>query len=461
MDEVNENKNAPSEMTVKNLLPDAALKTAYETYGTDIPWFTDIYIEYAAGTWAQASDADKRIGQESASLFNNSWNSLYDVMNICKVIIDKTDPVTGTEPINYGTRGVAEVLMAINLAVVTDMWGEAPYTEAFQGSDNLQPKYDKQSDLYVEVFRLLDDAIVNLGMGTAIDGFDYIYGGSRTNWIRAAHSLKARYLMRLTKVRATAATEALAEIALGFQSSADQMIFNHYVDNFPNGNPWFEYWYLRDHNSISSTIVGLLLDRNDPREYWYHWGGDIAPIGEAEQTQGGYSQSYLTTGYKSWNIPTPVMTYHELLFIKTEAEFRTGAAPAVWQATLEDAITAQFSWLSEYMLVDDTDGDPDPDNIGDAADYFATEVLPLLTVGNELNEIMTQKYLGLFEMEAMETYNDYRRTGFPTMMNPNNATVGFPNRFPFAVSETSSNPDNVPTVSIYTDKVWWAGGTEN
>ena len=80
--------------------------------------------------------------------------------------------------------------------------------------------------------------------------------------------------------------------------------------------------------------------------------------------------------------------------------------------------------------------------------------------GNELNEIMIQKYIAMYEAEAMESYHDYRRTGIPTMNNPNNATVGFVNRLPFALSEESSNGANVPSVNIYSEKVWWAGGQE-
>ena len=75
---------------------------------------------------------------------------------------------------------------------------------------------------------------------------------------------------------------------------------------------------------------------------------------------------------------------------------------------------------------------------------------------NELKEIITQKYISFYEYEAIEAYNDYRRTGFPVMHNPNNATVGFVNRFPYALSETSSNPENVPVIDVFKDKVWWA-----
>jgi len=46
------------------------------------------------------------------------------------------------------------------------------------------------------------------------------------------------------------------------------------------------------------------------------------------------------------------------------------------------------------------------------------------------------------------------------MNNPNNATKGFIHRLPYALSDVSSNGENVPNVNIFSDKVWWAGGQE-
>ena len=84
MDEVNKDRNNSIAMDAKNLLPDAILKTSFETTATDLAWYATVYIEHSAGTWAQSSDADKRVGQASASLVNNSWNNIYDLLTICK-----------------------------------------------------------------------------------------------------------------------------------------------------------------------------------------------------------------------------------------------------------------------------------------------------------------------------------------------------------------------------------------
>jgi hypothetical protein len=141
-------------------------------------------------------------------------------------------------------------------------------------------------------------------------------------------------------------------------------------------------------------------------------------------------------------MPITLFTFQELKFIEAEAAYRTGAAD--WQQVLGEAVEASFAFHGV-----------------DPGDYFATGVVPRLTAGNELEEIMTQKYIALYDREAIEVYNDVRRTGYPQMQNPHNQLVGFVHRFPYAVSEVQSNPANVPAINVHQDRVWWAGGTEN
>jgi len=453
MDEINEDRNNTTEMQSKNLLPDLLLKSGFESTGTDIAWYATVYVEHNAGTWNQSHQADRRIAQNASSLLNNSWNALYDVMNIAKTIINKTDPETGDEPLEYYCRSIAQIMMAYNLAIATDGWGEVPYTEAFKGLENINPEFDKQSTLYPEIQRLLDDAIVNMGKATNTFTYpvkDYIYGSlgaaaSRAAWVKTAYALKARFALRLTKINGVqAAQEALAAIPNAYTSNDDAMLLGGFVIDLPGSNPWGEFWYMRDHLSVSTTIFDLMTERNDPRASAYFSStdpADIAPIGAADQVQGGYSQSLLTSGWDAMASPILMFTFHELKFIEAEAKFRVG--DATWTTALQEAIQASFDFVG----------------VEGAADYYTNEVAPKLTAGNELKEIITQKYIAFYDREAIEAYNDYRRTGFPEMKNPNNATVGFIWRFPWALSEVSSNSANVPSWTIF-DKVWWAGGNE-
>ena len=451
MDEINRERNEALEMSTQSMLPDVILKSAFEATGTDLAWYASVYIEQSAGTWPQSYDQDKRVGQTDATLMNNLWNGIYDNLNTLKDIIGKTEP-DGAEPDAMFARGVAQILTAYNLAILTDSWGEIPWEEALQGAAILQPKYDNQSTIYPKIQQLLSDAITTLSDVTSRSvAEDYIYGGSAEAWITAAWSLKARYAMRLSNVDTDAASDALTFLADGFGSAADNLVFAAYEETASGENPWYQFYFDRSHLSVSQTLYDLMNARNDPRIAVFVEQIDgayaPAPSGAATQTQGGlYSTSLLTVNGRT--APAPLMTYHELLFIEAEARFRTApASTAAWQNALADAIAATF----EYHGLD----------AAAAATYFTDEVLPLLTPGNELKEILTQKYIGLFEHEAIEVYNDYRRVpSFLTLNNPNNATTGFVWRYPYPTSEESANSANIPDVNVFSDKVWWAGGTE-
>ncbi len=80
---------------------------------------------------------------------------------------------------------------------------------------------------------------------------------------------------------------------------------------------------------------------------------------------------------------TPMMTYHELKFIEAEAKFRT--SDATWQASLQQAIEANFVFHGLTLA--------------EGTAYFTTNVVPLLTAGNEIKEILTQKYIADMSMK--------------------------------------------------------------
>lgn len=453
MDQINQDVNDALSMSAQSELPDAILKSAFETTGTDIAWYATVYVEQSAGTWAQSNDADNRVGQNAASLFNNNWNSLYDVLEILNDIIVKTSP-GGSEDNPYAL-GIAKILTAYNLAVATDMWGEVPWTEALKGSATLQPKYDKQSSIYVAIQQLLDDGISTLNTVTTFSTVgDYIYGGSSatavSKWIKAAYSLKARYYLRLINVDNTSATKALGVIANGFTGNADNLSFAKYQATATGENPWYQFLNDRSHLSAGKTLYDLMNARTDPRiaVYFTKVGGvyNPAPNGTATKTQGGlYSTSLLTQNGRT--AATPLMTYHELKFIEAEAKFRTG--DATWTASLQTAIESNF--VAQGLT------------LAAGTAYYTSQVVPRLTAGNELKEILTQKYIAFYEFEAIEAYNDYRRVpSFLTLNNPNNliSSGGFVWRFPYAESELASNSANVPSIDVFTNKVWWAGGTE-
>ena len=457
MDDINRNRNDAASVDAFALLPDAILKSAVVASSADLAWFSSKWIEHSAGQWAQSHDDDRRIGQNATSAFNNSWNQMYLLQNILNQIIELTSP-GGPEENNFHALGIAQILTAYNLAIMTDFWGDMPWSEAIQGAANMNPKFDRQSVIYNGpngVFELLEDGISNIEAAIAqvggpnAGGFDFLYQGNNQRWLKAAWSLKARYHLRLSQRDNDAAAKALAALANGFQNAGDALIFRLYEPlPSPRNNPWFQFMIERSHLAASSTIFNLMDSRNDPRIELYFTTVDgaynPAPPGEAERTQGGtYSESAITTNNQA--APTPLMTYHELKFIEAEARQKDGQSLDNVRTVLREAVVANFIYHGSDAET--------------ANEYFDAAVLSRFNA-NPLEEILTQKYIGAFEYESMEAYHDYRRTGIPEMHNPNNATTGFPNRLQYGNSEESNNPDNFIQVNVHAQKVWWAGGEE-
>lgn len=468
MDEINKNVNNPIEMQTRLTITDMMLSSATRT-ASDYAWYASIYIEYHVGTWNQTYQAEMRINEPiSASTYNNSWNSqyrnMYDLLTVIKKCSDD-----GSEKGNYHTLGIAQILLAYNLAQLTDLMGDVPWTESCQPGVIFQPKIDKQEAIYSDIFQLLDDGIANLGRTSAFASLgtqDFFYGGNASKWIKAANGLKARHLMRLSH-RSPKYSEVLAAINLSFESADEEMRFTY--NGSTTRNPFARFYTDRlGHLSGSRSLREKLLDRNDPRKdkFWvYPAGGSIDNLavfvenGNSSQDQNSYARSALSSstfaqaGVRN-TAPTFLMSYHELLFLKAEAHARLNQLPQA-EATLQEAIKAAFAQVNNV-----TGGL----TVENAENYYKTDVKPLFDV-NPLGEIMTQKYLGLFEFEALETYHDYRRckamgdawtTGF--LKNP----LQFPLRFTYGNSDVSANSNITEAFGtgqyVYSENVWWAGG---
>lgn len=454
MTDINRDRNDATTVPPANILPSAIITTAFSVTGADLAWYSSLFTEQSTGVDEQFYDADRRNGITASSLVNNSWNDLYDNLSVLKDIIGKTSP-DGAYP-NPAILGMAQVLSAYNLAIATDIWGDVPWTEALQGSKEVHPKYDKQQDVYTAIFGLLNSAITNLtgNSGNAAAATDLIYNGNSSNWIKAAWSLKARYYMHLVNQVPADIDSALACISKGFTSGSNAFIFNKYEPTQIGSNPWFDFTFQERGDLCSGkTLYDLMTSRNDPRisEYFVpiNNNGTVvpAPNGIATRTRAGngvYSYSNITAGSESdATVATPMMSYHELLFIQAEALARKGQD---FTQALKAAIEANFVFHGLTVAAADA--------------YYTSEVMPNLgaTLSVNLQEIMTQKYIAMYEQESIEVYNDVRRTGIPTMHNPNNnlSNFGFPQRMPYASSEVTANPANVPTIDIFKDKIWWA-----
>ncbi len=181
-------------------------------------------------------------------------------------------------------QGVALVMKAYTFGMITDLWGDAPYSEALKaekGADFFKPKYDLQKDIYLGILGDLENANTLLSKSNPtysnIDAVqDILYQGDAGSWRKLANSLALRYYMRLSAKEPSIAQEGISKIAsapntyplitqasedatVGYigSSPSDSWPTNTVFDTDPRGS------YMRV--KLCATLVDAMQELNDPR----------------------------------------------------------------------------------------------------------------------------------------------------------------------------------------------------
>jgi len=454
MDDINSNPNEPTDVPSRLIITDVMVASAFQLTGADNSFYAGVYSELNAGNHNQTYKAQIRDGEpQKSSTYNNSWNTSYRQLRALKIIIEKCS-ANGAEQGNYQTLGVAQILYAYNLALLTDLFGDVPHSEALN-IQNLQPKLDKQEVIYQEVFRLLNEAVVNLGKTTSyasLGAQDVIYGGNSSKWVKAAKGLLARYTMRLSLVKPN--YQAVIDyVDASFANASEE--FKLVNSEIPN--PYARFEMDRGGLCVAKSFYDL-MQANGPADartavFFTKKNGAVNPMDNSlplpAEAQGVYSIS----GIMSEKNPIYVLGYHELLFLKAEAQARLGKN-AEAQATLNQAISAAYK---KQQVITFTQAQADA--------YIAS--IGTLTGRDLLKKIMVEKHISFYENEGIEDYNDTRRLaamGDGDLIPLVNARPDlFPQRFSYGASDVSANVHVREAFGdgsyVYTEKVWWAGGT--
>lgn len=431
LDHFNENPNSPITTTPSLLLAAMEVST-FSTHTSGLTRNAGVFTQHLAGTdVGQMGEIARYVITEND--VTNEWNTIYGTTLISGHIL------TRDFASNYPYyNGIGQVLTALNLGYATDMWGDVPYDEAFRAEEgNRTPKYNTQEEIYQRLQSILDQAIVNLkkpaSSNLSVPGDDdFIFKGDTQKWIKIAYVLKARFALRLTQVDTNAAQKALDYItASGITSNSDDA--NTFFPGTANGqNQWYAFEVSRkNYLKTGKYFVDYLANSNDPRlGFMIAKNGSGIYIGNSPEDQLSVNTSYIGPAFASIASPVGIVTYAEAKFIEAEAKFRLGQNA---QPALEAAVAASVLKVT---------GTP-------ATPAFLTSAATTVTLAN----IIQQKYIALFL--TMEPYNDYRRTGFPSLVpNQDSNTKTIPVRLPTSVEERQYNP-NATVVSNVTTNVWW------
>lgn len=442
--DVNENPNNPEDAPISGLMTNSTYETALNVFRAGS--ITSNYVQYLASpNPSTGSDIMEALD------YSGTWFSFYNVMTDLNEMIGKAEASGANHYL-----GAGQILMALNLGMTVDMFGDVPFSQSFT-FETVTPAYDDDQQLYGNIISLLNDGIQNLQRETSISmgGDDFIFGGKVANWIKFGNALKARYLLH-TKGSANYNTaEVLAAVGAGFSSNADDAQVKFFEQRF---NPWAQVainnanlllggWiseqFIQALDGTSYPTVDprltLMVGKTNAGEFVGTPNG--AGRGNAPE-QGARSTLIPGQFYTSTLSPVLIATYAELKFIEAEAALGTDN-PRAYAAYLA-GIGAHMDMLGVAAA--------------DKAAYLADPSVAVGAGNLTLATIMKEKWVAMFLHP--ETWNDARRFDYaykdmtvPANLNPD-LNGQFIRRLAYPDSEVSRNGQNVPSVTLL-DRIWW------
>ncbi len=222
--DVNKNLNSPTAVPVSLLLSNAERTIAGNmALGSGLGGTMSVYTHQTTG----------RVGADRYGAGASGWEGLYGAISNLDVIIKQ-----GGGEKRFVYVGIAKILKAYAFSILVDVYGDVPFSEFNKFEEGIkQPKFDKGADIYPQLFKLIDEGVVDLN-NTAPQpskpaSDDYIYKGNVTNWIKAANTIKLKMYTQIRLVQDVKAqvTALLASPATLINSQAESFMMPY----GPNG----------------------------------------------------------------------------------------------------------------------------------------------------------------------------------------------------------------------------------
>lgn len=474
--DVNSNPNIATTTNPELLLPSAQVQIAV-AMGVDLHTNGNFWSQY----WTQSPSAsqykDLDQYQPTGNDYDREWAQFYsgalmDLKKLQQIAIQQQKP-------QY--VAIAKLMTAYTFQVITDVWGDVPFTDALKGEISsgvvLSPKYDRQAMIYDSLLAMTDEglALINTADTKKPTTDDLIFGGNMTTWRKFGNTLKLKLYMRLSEVnpaKAKAGIEALVNGNNLFLGAAENAQVNFYSTS-GNRNPLAgEITALNytQNQVASATAIENLMANDDPRiDVFYEpaFDGICNDLGYIGLKQGDYNASAslrisapgpITGGnadvsctvsaVAARRAPVRLLMGYESLFLQAEAAARgytTSGAPA--DSLFRSAVRANFVYLGLTAAAANTY------MAGSTWGSYPTSG----SVADQVKQIITQKWFSMTGIQGLEAWTEQRRTGYPNFFKPSvNSFLGndFPVRFPYPNTELTRN-SNFPGQKRVTEKVYW------
>jgi Starch-binding associating with outer membrane len=381
---------------------------------------------------------------------------------------------------------MARILQAHAFMVLTDTYGDVPYTEAAKGYTDLLflPKYDTQQSIYAGIIKELTEAGAALDATKGVETADVLYAGDVVKWRKFANSMLLRAGMRLTKVDAALAQQTVAKAISGglIDANADNAVIRHdanYVN--PTGNilnateaanvymaqPFANYLKSTKDPRFRAIAVRYVGAKSGADQTAARASIDTAiqigmPMGfdnntiSTQVTRFGLASFYDFTQVDRTRMarntaPTFLVTAAQTQLLLAEA-IQRGWATGVLADTYNKGVKLHMEQIGAYGI---TIPVAEQDGYLTANPFAAARALELIN---------TQYWIASF-LNGPEAFANFRRSGFPNLTPnpfPGKAIKGaFIRRMTYPNSEISVNKTNVDAAIArqgaddLDTKVWW------
>lgn len=381
-----------------------------------------------------------------------------------------------TEKLAKSYEGLMYFARAVKFFEATMDLGDIPYQDALKGEDDKQyfPKYDTQKEVLLGVLKELELADEAFSQGDKFEG-DPIYSGDIQKWRQLVNSYSLHVLIQLSKKE----TDTDLNIKGRFKEIlTNKPVFTSNADNYQlkhsdkNGQ---QYPFYKVGNNftiypiMSSEIIDRLKGKGDRRVFYY---GNPSSL----KLKNGYTQS----DFEAYVGIDPSLIYDNILDIKNTNDYSklnnryteiAGGEPtqqlSYSQFCFIIAEAAARSWINESALdwykkgvrasmefiYDNTPNDIQFHNGMPLDKAYVENYVNALNlpsgIEQQIEEVITQKYLASFLHSEFNTYYDYRRTGYPKWkINPasslnSEAPTKIPVRWKYPASEFNYNTEHV------------------
>ncbi len=449
-DTFQENPNRPT-LADPALLLAAIEQTAFSTISVDAA-LASRYLVYTQS----ASNAQYYGWQRSGMSYGNITQ-----------VIKMEQEAARVNKQNY--RYLGKFFRAYYIIAMTQTFGDIPYSQMMQSilynnftdTSATRPVYDKQKDIYLGVLDDLKIASDSLSDSDVNINGDLVYNGDILKWKKLINSFTLRVLMSLSRKEADA--------SLNLQQRFNEIVSNpgkyplissnddngrlQYYDITGNQYPYYNNNSMKTDYYLDSTFVDILRDLQDPRLFVY---GKPMPSTALPDTdfdaydglRGSASLSYNTAkrgagnasqindrySYHPINEPSVLISYAEVQFLLAEAVVRgwiSGNAEDYYQNGIKASL--EFSNFNSAYSATDID------------DYLDQPIIAL-QAGNEIEQIITQKYISMFMNTGWQPFYEQRRTGFPAFDVSGDGILNggnIPKRWMYPTDEYLNNRINV------------------